>query len=229
VAAAQRLGRPDAEAMARRILALAWRRLGRHSDTRRQLERALDLYHRVGHQNGQACVHADLSEVLGAVGAYAEALEHSRTSLAMHRAAADNQYGEAAALDQIGWLYSKLGEHQHALAYCRQALNRMRELGNRAGEAETLASLGHAHHQLGHHAEAIDCYLRALDLFREVGDRRFEATALTAIGDIHHANGDDHAARDAWRHALAILEQLDHPDAEWVRAKLDGAGSSART
>jgi hypothetical protein len=37
----------------------------------------------------------------------------------------------------------------------------------------------------------------------------------------HHAGGDHEAARDAWQHALAILDDLEHPDADTVRAKLD--------
>ena len=45
-------------------------------------------------------------------------------------------------------------------------------------------------------------------------------TILTHLGDTHHAAGDPDAARDAWQQALTILDDLDHPDAAQVRAKL---------
>jgi hypothetical protein len=49
------------------------------------------------------------------------------------------------------------------------------------------------------------------------GNRYGEATSLAYLGDIYQAAG---AARRAWQHALDILDQLDHPDADQVRAKL---------
>jgi predicted negative regulator of RcsB-dependent stress response len=60
-------------------------------------------------------------------------------------------------------------------------------------------------------------------LFRELGDRYFEATTLVYLGDIHLDAGNREEARDAWQQALIILDDLDHPDAEPVREKIDGA------
>ncbi len=49
----------------------------------------------------------------------------------------------------------------------------------------------------------------------------YEADTLTRLGDTHHATGDTDAARSAWRYALTILNNLGHPNADTVRAKLD--------
>jgi len=57
-------------------------------------------------------------------------------------------------------------------------------------------------------------------LSREVGDRYNEAEALTHLGDVHRGVGDLPAARDAYRQAVEILTDLDHPDADGVRARL---------
>jgi tetratricopeptide (TPR) repeat protein len=107
-----------------------------------------------------------------------------------------------------------LGHHQQDLTY-HQVLTLLRDLGDRFGEAGTWNSLGYAHHHRGRHAQAITCYQHALDLYRAFGDRYFEAHTLS-----RHAAGHLHAARDAWQEALTILDDLDHPDAEQVRAKL---------
>jgi hypothetical protein len=53
-----------------------------------------------------------------------------------------------------------------------------------------------------------------------VGDRWGEADTLVNLGDAHDATGASHAARAAWHRALTILDELDHPDANRVRAKL---------
>lgn len=51
-------------------------------------------------------------------------------------------------------------------------------------------------------------------------DRHDVAIVLTDAGDAYHAARNDQAAADAWKHALDILDELEHPDADAVRAKL---------
>jgi len=58
-------------------------------------------------------------------------------------------------------------------------------------------------------------------MFREVGDRLSEATTLDRLAHSYHGAGDLDAARTAWRQALIIFDDLDHADADQVRAKLD--------
>ena len=91
-----------------------------------------------------------------------------------------------------------------------------------AREAHTGDSLGFIHHHLGRHAQALACYQEALDLYRTIGDHHSQATTLSRIGDTHRATGDVQAAASAWRQAVAILDELGHPDADEVRAKLRG-------
>jgi hypothetical protein len=64
------------------------------------------------------------------------------------------------------------------------------------------------------------CYERSLSIFRAVSDRWGEADTLTNRGDTRRAAGELMAARKAWQQALAILDDLKHPDAAKVRAKL---------
>lgn len=128
--------------------------------------------------------------------------------------------GEAAALNNVGWLHAQLGEHESALTACRQALALHQELGNEHGEADTWDSLGYVCHQLGRYAEAAAHYGHALVRYRTLGDRYWEANTLTHLGDTHQAAGDVDSAQVAWASALAILDDLDHPTADQLRAKL---------
>jgi len=57
-------------------------------------------------------------------------------------------------------------------------------------------------------------------MFRTLGDRWGEADTLTNLGDIRRAVGELLQAREAWQQALAILDDLKHPDAAEVRARL---------
>jgi hypothetical protein len=57
-------------------------------------------------------------------------------------------------------------------------------------------------------------------LFREVHNRYYEGHVLAIVGDTHDALGDRGAAETAWRQALTVLDDLHHPDADQLRAKL---------
>jgi tetratricopeptide (TPR) repeat protein len=104
--------------------------------------------------------------------------------------------------------------------FCRQALALNTEAGNRRLEGYVWDSVGYAEYHLGNLAEAVACYQRALGPYQETGDLFQEADTLTRLGDTHHAAGELAQAREAWQQALAILEDLQHPGADQVRAKL---------
>lgn len=129
---------------------------------------------------------------------------------------------------QHGGLVSRPARRTPAgIACCRQALALLAETGDKYGQAGTWDSLGYAYHQSGDHEQATTCYHNAIDLHRQAGDRHNEADALTRLGDNHHAAGRPDAARDSWRRALEILDELDHPDADQVRARAGGVVRSA--
>jgi transcriptional regulator with XRE-family HTH domain/tetratricopeptide (TPR) repeat protein len=143
-------------------------------------------------------------------------------ALRLYRAA-DDKGGEAGALNEVGWCHGLLDDYQQARAFCRRSVVLCAETGNRRTEGHAWDSLGYAEQHLGNLGEAAACYQRALGIARELGDRRLEADTLTHLGDTRQAVGDLPQARETWRQALAILDDIQHPDADEVRAKLDAA------
>jgi DNA-binding SARP family transcriptional activator/tetratricopeptide (TPR) repeat protein len=219
VAAAQQLADPNMQARAHRHLGFAYTRLDRIDDAQTHLGQALDLYRKAGDPAGQAHTHISLAVVRERQGRLAEALDHTQQALDLYQTAGD-RVGQADALNAVGWYHALLGDHRQALTFCQQALRLFQELDDGYGQAGTWDSLGYAHHHLGQHTQAIACYQHALDLCRDLGDRYEEADTLTNLGDTHHAAGNVDAAREVWQQALTILDQLDHPGADQVRAKL---------
>ncbi|GAA0743532.1 tetratricopeptide repeat protein [Dactylosporangium roseum] len=217
--AARRLRDPSAQAFTHRFLAGGLSRLGRHADGHTHLQHALELYRQVGDRYGQAQIHQNLGSLWDRQGDYRKAVDHAQQSLDLYRAVGHRR-GHADALNAVGWCHAQLGDHRQALLHCEQALDLLQQLGDRAGEAATWDSIGFAHHQLGNHTQAIECYRRALVLSRELGARYDEADILHQLGNIGDATGDLAAAEAAWREALAILDDLNHPDTDQLRAKL---------
>jgi tetratricopeptide (TPR) repeat protein len=164
-------------------------------------------------------VRHDLALVCEQLQLHQEALAHAQRTLELLQAQGDTS-GAANALNTVGWFHSLLGDHRQALTYCRQALALQVELHNHNGQADTWDSLGHAHQHLAEYDQASDCYRRAVELYRQLGDRYYEAGSLVRLGDTHLTTADAGEAVRQWTQALAILDELEHPDADELRAKI---------
>ncbi len=219
IAAAERGGEPHGQASSLRDLGRAYIRLGRYPDAQASLLRALELDERLGNLIGQARSYNNLGIVAYARGAHPEALEHGKAAYALFHAAG-HRAGQAEALNAVGWMQTQLGRHTDALRYCSQALELHRAVGSRHGEADTWDTLGVVHHNLGEHRRAVACYLNALDLYEKLGSRHPQADTLIRLGDTYQAAGEFRTAHHSWRRALPILDDLHHPQADVLRARL---------
>jgi DNA-binding SARP family transcriptional activator/tetratricopeptide (TPR) repeat protein len=180
---------------------------------------SLKLYQQLGNRRGEATYLIGLAAVAQYQGRYAEALSHAEQAVSLFRGIGDKA-GEAELLHDVGRYHALLGNYQQARELCRQALNLNARHGSRHLEANIWNSLGHTEYRAGDFGEAAACSERALSIFQNVGDRWGEADTLTNLGDIHRAAGEPMHAREAWKQAIAILDDLQHPDAAELRAKL---------
>jgi tetratricopeptide (TPR) repeat protein len=226
IAAARRAGDRLGEALGLRNLALADVRLGSLAAAERHFGAALALLEQVGDLTTQAHTLMALAFVADQQGHPGEAAAFSERALAGYRAAG-NRIGEARALGDLAWHLIGRGEHRRAVGLCRQALEIQHELRDLEGAATAWDSLGYANLRAGEAAEAVRCYRRAAEQRDRLGDRFGVAETLGRLGDAHVALGDPTAARASWLEAVRILDELGHPDAAGVRAKLDGLTPAA--
>lgn len=232
LSAAKRMADAGAEAIASRALGRTHIHLRQLKPAQTHLRHALNLLTRIGDEAGQAHCHSYLGQVYEMQGRYAEAMDHVLRGLDLYRAVG-NEMSRAAMLGNLGLLRARLGDFEEAVTSCQRAITIHERLGNRYGLAGALHCLGSAYSHFGRFDEAVDCYRRALGLYPEFGDRLGEAECLTELGGAHEAAGRYGAARDPYQRALDILDELNHPDADRVRARLRrlgrGALSAART
>jgi tetratricopeptide (TPR) repeat protein len=217
--AARRLSDQLAQAHSHRLLSSVAIHLSAYEEARAHLRSALGLFAELDDAIGQAGVHHNLAWMLGRQGRYREALPHVQQALTLSQAA-DHRSGQARALNAVGWFRAQLGEYEQALACCQQALDLQHQIGDLFDEAMTYDSLGYIHRHLGHQQQATACYGEAIRLYGQLGDLYNEADSLASLGDSHLTFGDLESAGPAWQRSLAILEQLGHPDAGLVRARI---------
>ena len=218
--AAERAGEPRGQASCLRELGRAYIRLGRYADAQATLRsRARAGRAASATWSVRPAVTTTSASCPYAQGDHPKALEQGKAAYALFHTAGDRA-GQAEALNAIGWMQTQLGQHAEALQSCGEALELHRAVGSGHGEADTWDSLGYAHHNLGEYRRAAACYHNALKLFRKLGARHPQADTLTRLGDTYRDTGDFLTAHHSWWQALTILDELHHPDADVLRARL---------
>jgi tetratricopeptide (TPR) repeat protein len=203
-------------------LALGYARAGRDYDAEPLYAESLGIFERLGgHLVGRAAIHSGLGWLAERRNQLTEALTHLQQAHDLRQAAGD-QLLQAVALNDVGYGHALVGNYRQAIVCCERALAKIREFDEPSTEAAIWHSLGFIHQQLGNHRQAIAYYERSLELTRALCDRFNEADTLATLGDTHASADDSAAARRAWAEALRIFQEIEHPDAERVRAKLNG-------
>jgi DNA-binding SARP family transcriptional activator/tetratricopeptide (TPR) repeat protein len=228
LAAATRLGDSAAQAISSRLLASAYSNFGDQDRALGYYAKSRTLYQRLGNRLGEAKIEQNLTVVAERQGRYTDALRHAEQALRLCQAVGDKA-NEAEALNAVGWYHGYLGDYEKARTFCYQAITICIEVGHNRLEADAWDSVGLAEHHLGNLAEAATCYQHALSLYREAGYALPEAHTLTRLGDTRHAGGQVAEAREAWQQALVILEDLQNPEADEIRAKLASTMQHARS
>jgi DNA-binding SARP family transcriptional activator len=182
-------------------------------------EQALGHFALAGNLAGQGSAHLGMCISLGRKGDHGAALHHGQQALGIFRTAGD-QTGEAYMLHLVGLEQVRLGNGPEGREHCTQAVELYGDLGDMGGMADAWHSLGTVHQQLGEHVEAIASFQQSLMLSAELGDLWGQAYCLIAVGDTHDRAGDVAGARETWQQALEMLGDLQHPDADRIRARL---------
>ncbi|MBD2654775.1 tetratricopeptide repeat protein [Synechocystis sp. FACHB-383] len=136
-----------------------------------------------------------------------KAIELYENSLILYRQLDDGQ-NVSIVLNNIGSLYSDLGDKQKALDYYNQALVISKQVGDLSSEGTNLNNIGLIYSDLGDKQKALDYYNQALVISKQVGDLSSEGTNLNNIGLIHSDLGDKQKALDYYNQALVIRKQV---------------------
>jgi CHAT domain-containing protein/tetratricopeptide (TPR) repeat protein len=162
----------------------------------------------------------------GTVEAKRSAIVKFEEALKLYREAGDRAE-EAVLLNNIGLVYSALGEQQKALEYYSQSLPLLRAVGDRSLEATTLTNIGLVYSALGEQQKALEYYSQSLPLWRAVGDRRGEATTLTSIGLVYSQLGEQQKALEYYSQSLPLFRAVGDRSLEAITLTNIGAVYSA--
>ncbi|MEW6498994.1 MAG: tetratricopeptide repeat protein, partial [Cyanobacteriota bacterium] len=113
---------------------------------------------------------------------------------------------EALTLNNIGYIYSALGEKQKALEFYNQSLPLRQATGDKAGEGVTLNNIGSVYDALGEKQKALEFYNQSLPLRQATGDKAGEGGTLNNIGLVYSALGEKQKALDFYNQSLLLSQ-----------------------
>jgi len=139
---------------------------------------------------------------------YDGALQDFHRALQLLDSAGDDR-GRADALNGIGSVHTRRGEHADAVRLHLEALEIQRRHGDVAGEGDSLNRLGHVSFDLGDYAQSLEYHHASLKISEATDDPVGIAYALNNIGIIHGQLGDYPKALDYMLRGLEINEAGD--------------------
>jgi tetratricopeptide (TPR) repeat protein len=168
------------EAASRLNLALVLEKQGDDRGALHHSELALELFHQVGHQAGQAKAFNAIGWYRTLLGEHEEALSCCERALFL-QLELGSVTDQASTLDSIGYAQHNLGRYHDAAESYRRAVQLYRQVGDRYHEADTLIHLSDAHRAAGCEDEALRDWQQALDILDDLHHPRVDAVDQPVI------------------------------------------------
>jgi tetratricopeptide (TPR) repeat protein/DNA-binding SARP family transcriptional activator len=198
---------------------------GMHQDAHRydealpSYEQAMATLREIGDRQGEAIALSNIGDIRQISGDHEEALRDYRTALDIFHDIGDRR-SEAETLNGMAAAFTGTRNNQAAVHHYERALVLASELAERHTQAVSYLGMGEVHLMTGQFHSAADDYRIALKLSRKIADPVQEGHALYGLGRALETQGATEA-RDYLQSALAILETVDDPRADDIRARLE--------
>jgi tetratricopeptide (TPR) repeat protein len=207
IAAAERLGDRDGQAIALTNLGVMRQLTGDYPGAADALTSAFTIYSELGNRLGQAAALTDLGIVRQLTGDYPGAADTLTSAFTIY-SELGNRLGQATALNELGQVRYMTGDYSVAVEALTRAFDTYRELGNRHGQATALTYMGSVRQLTGDHPGAADALTSAFAIYSELGNRLGQANALNQLGDVRYSMGDYPGAADVLTRSLDTYREL---------------------
>ena len=226
--AADRLGDPRGEAVARASLAAALHGARRFEEAITAWQHAAQIFRDTGDRNGEAGALSNLGLALQGVARFEEAITACQEAAQIFRDTGD-RHREGMALSNLGSALQQAARFEEAITACQEAAQILRDTGDRHSEAMALNNLGATLVQMELFQEAFTACLGAGEIFQDTGDWHGAGEALSNLGIALREMGRFEEAITACQYAaLFFRETHDEYNEGIALANLEEAQQATR-
>jgi CHAT domain-containing protein/tetratricopeptide (TPR) repeat protein len=165
--------------------------------------------------------HAELDQMYNRAyeqidqGNFAEALITLEKLLAIAKQQ-NNQFLEAASLNDLALVYRNQGDNNLALENSTKALKIYQQLNDEAGISVALNNQANAYLSLGQYPQAIQGFEQSLKSVQKLGEKSGEVNILSNLGAIYQALGQHRNSLSYFQQALIVIKTLDDARTEEI-------------
>jgi serine phosphatase RsbU (regulator of sigma subunit) len=114
----------------------------------------------------------------------------------------------SAAYNNIGFVYSMIGDYEKSLDNYLQSSRIEEKLGDKMGVARTDCNIGNLYFDQLDYNKASHYLLKALTVFEEAGDKNLVATCLFGIGNVYYSQNKYDSAISKYSGAMQYFQKL---------------------
>ena len=192
-----------------RIIGRCYANMGDYSEALTYFVQGLDLAHELDDKQRISRLLISMSTVHYFAGNYEQALQTELQILRLVQGTADDQRGEAIALNNAALTYIRLQKCDLALQYAQGALALVNQMPESGLRGDVLDTMGSVYMAMGNYEQALAYFQQALPILEAGGYRQGQGELRSNIGRVHLALGDDAQALAEVKTAYEIAQQLD--------------------
>jgi tetratricopeptide (TPR) repeat protein len=175
-----------------------------HESASAAANEALEEARRAGYWEGEARAITTLGHIQANRGMTTRALEWYQQALEIAHSNAPGSTQEASALDNIGSMYSGMGDPAIAAEYFTRSMAILETAGDERGRADVLLNMGVLKFETGDLQGARECFEKCLETYRRVGELQSEAMVHNNLGSVHFHLEQNEPALASLRRSLEI-------------------------
>ncbi|KPJ73114.1 hypothetical protein AMJ52_04325 [candidate division TA06 bacterium DG_78] len=140
-------------------------------------------------------------------GSYDKAISYYKQAYKYYKRA-DNDFGVAAVLNNLGISYQLKFDYQKASVYYQKSIKVSERIGEQQGVSIRLLNLGNILKERGYYLKALTCFQKALAISKKIGTPLITGGVLLELGNCYLALCNYSEAETSTKQALKILDEI---------------------
>jgi CHAT domain-containing protein/Tfp pilus assembly protein PilF len=233
--------KPQDERLTLSFIGEVYQNLGQYALALEYNQQALALYKKISDKDGEALALNNLGVVYEKLGQFTLALQYFEQALALCKQISEKtqeeasinktdqlsffvhkfsrniqKVKEAVTLNNIGGVYSSMGQDTQALIYFEQALAIYRETDDKSREAVLLSNIGTVYQKQEQYAQALRYFNQSLDISKIIAYQAEAGTNLNNIGECYRSLAEYEKALKYYQQALKIFKKINYKEGEAI-------------
>ncbi|MGA8503774.1 MAG: tetratricopeptide repeat protein [Candidatus Sulfotelmatobacter sp.] len=192
------------------LMAMAYRKLSKPQEVRRNEQEAITIWHSIGQKRGLASSLNEMARAQSSLGEAKDASSNFEEALSIRREIGDKR-GLGDTLIDMGNFSDDRGDHDQALKMYKEALELKRDIGDETAQASCLNNIGAVYSEKNQYEDALTYFQQVLQLREKSKVPGDIVDAVQNLGQVLASMGQYDQAISYFMRALDLRRSMNDP------------------